>query len=340
MAEITDLDPTDANNTGRWPENMAFSAVNNAGRADEGLLARWFRDTSGSLTASGSGNAFAVTSNRTIASLVNNTLMGFTANHSITGASTLNLNGLGAVPIKRFNGADLASGDIISGQPILVLYKSSPNVWFMMTAPAALIASMFADFSENVPANPAADVARLYALDVGGSTLLAYRDSAGLQRILRAPAEASGALLAILEDNKSSGTAGGTFSSGDWRTRDLNTEVYDRLGIFSIAANQFTISAAGDYEIEWHAPGHACGSHASRLFDVTGAAAVKQGSSQFNGTGSAQVIASSGLNRVTIAGARTFRIEHRCSSTRNDDGFGEPAGFGTEVYTRVIIRRG
>lgn len=35
MAELDDFDPTDANNTGRWPENMQFSAVNDAGRADE-----------------------------------------------------------------------------------------------------------------------------------------------------------------------------------------------------------------------------------------------------------------------------------------------------------------
>jgi hypothetical protein len=49
-----------------------------------------------------------------------------------------------------------------------------------MTAPAALVTSAFADFSENAsPGDPAADVARLYALDEGGTTNLAFRRSDG-----------------------------------------------------------------------------------------------------------------------------------------------------------------
>ena len=39
--------------------------------------------------------------------------------------------------------------------------------------------------------------------------------------------------IAIIEDQKSAGTAGGTFTSGAWRTRDLNTEVSDPDGIVS-----------------------------------------------------------------------------------------------------------
>ena len=109
MAEINDLSVTDASNTGRWPENMPFGDVNDAGRADEGLLARWYKDTDSSITASGSSNAFTITSNRTIAAYFNNLVMAFTANHSITGATTLNMNGIGAKSVKRFNGEALAS---------------------------------------------------------------------------------------------------------------------------------------------------------------------------------------------------------------------------------------
>lgn len=191
MAEIFDLFETDANNVDRWPEGMLGGQINNAGRADEGILARWYGDTDGSRTASGSSNAFAVTSARTIGALFNNLTQAFTANHTITGAATLNLNGLGAKTIKRFNGSDLAAGDIVSGQPVLVAYKQSADVWFMLTAPAALVTNMFADFSENAsPGNPAADVARLYATDVGGTTKLAYRNSAGVETVLESPARA------------------------------------------------------------------------------------------------------------------------------------------------------
>ena len=51
--EITDLKITDASNTDRWPEGMSPSAVNNAGRALEGILARWFEDTNGSIISTG-----------------------------------------------------------------------------------------------------------------------------------------------------------------------------------------------------------------------------------------------------------------------------------------------
>lgn len=190
MAEISDLNVTDASNTARWPEGMAPSAVNDAGRAMEGYLARWFNDWNASITASGSSNAFTATSNRTISSLVNNTVIAFTANHTITGAPTLNLNSLGAKSIKRFNGNALASGDIVSGQPVMVIYKSSPDCWFMQSAAAALTGNSFADFDENAsPGDPASDDARLYAVDDGGGiTIMAYRDSGGLVTPLRTSA--------------------------------------------------------------------------------------------------------------------------------------------------------
>jgi len=180
MAEIQDLSPTDASNTGRWPENMQFSAVNDAGRADEGLLARWYRDSNASIAASGSSNAFAITSNRTIAALFDGLLMAFTANHSITGAATLNLNGIGAKNLKRFNGDPLASGDIISGQPVLAVYKLSADTWFMVSALAALTDNSFVDISENAtPGTPSTAVGRLSTFDDSGTTRLRMTDDAG-----------------------------------------------------------------------------------------------------------------------------------------------------------------
>ena len=332
MSEIQDLDPVDANNTGRWPENMQYSGVNNAGRADEGILARWFRDINGSLVASGESNAFAVSSNRTIASLANNTLLTFTANHAITGPATLNLNGLGDKPIRRFNGQPLAQGDIVSGQPVSVIFKTAQDYWFMTTAPAAIVANMFIDFSEDNPANPAADVARLYAKDIGGLTLLAYRDGAGVERILRAPDEAVGALLGILEHQGAPGSDESVASG--WSTRGLNTEVYDRRNIISLASNTFTISEAGSYEIAWESPHFAGGR--TRLYNVTGATVVSYATQGRwpGGTGNTMIY-STGHTLVTIAEPTQFAIQ-------NDGGGGLTRGnYGVnEIFTRVIIRRG
>ena len=55
---------------------------------------------------------------------------------------------------------------------------------------------------------------------------------------------------AILADQKSSGTNGGTVVSGDWRLHDLQTEIADPDSIVSISSNVFTL-AAGNYLIKW-----------------------------------------------------------------------------------------
>ncbi|SVB60040.1 uncharacterized protein METZ01_LOCUS212894, partial [marine metagenome] len=47
------------------------------------------------------------------------------------------------------------------------------------------------------------------------------------------------ASYAIIADQKAQNTAGGTFTSGAWRTRDLNTEITDPDGIVSISSNEF-----------------------------------------------------------------------------------------------------
>ena len=44
MAEITDLNITDASNTARFPENQTPGSVNDGARALEGMIARGFKD--------------------------------------------------------------------------------------------------------------------------------------------------------------------------------------------------------------------------------------------------------------------------------------------------------
>lgn len=335
MAEIVDWDVTDANNVDLWPEGMLGGTINNSGRAMQGLLARWFKDTDGSLTASGSSNAFAVTSNRTISALTDGLRISFKANHSITGAATLNLNTIGAVDIERWNGGATSQGDIVSGQIVDLVYSSSLTAWLMQSVPAALVTSTHADFGENgAPGNPAANTGRLYAKDVNSATRLAYRDSAGTEYVLGHQGE----LMAILEDRKSQNTAGGTFTNGADRTRDINTEVYDRGGVVSIGSNRFTL-VAGDWLIEWSAPAHQCDAHQSFLYNFTDSTEVARGSSESTNNTLSFTTRSVGSARVSITSAKAFEIRHRCGSTRATDGFGAAANFGTEVYTRVVVRR-
>ena len=72
---------------------------------------------------------------------------------------------------------------------------------------------------------------------------------------------------AILWDQKDSATGGGTFNSGDWRTRDLNQEI-DSDGIVTLSSNQFTLGA-GTYLISWSAPAMKTARHGTRLRNIT-----------------------------------------------------------------------
>ena len=150
-----------------------------------------------------------------------------------------------------------------------------------------------------------------------------------------------GALVAIIEDQQTSGTAGGTFTNGADRTRVLNTLVFNRNTAVSLSANQFTLPA-GSWEIEWSAPAYNLDSHQSMLYDVTGAAILVRGTSEFVDQANEDPMQSrsTGIYRVTIGSSNTYEIRHRCSLTQATNGFGFPAGFGTEVFTRVIVRIG
>lgn len=137
---------------------------------------------------------------------------------------------------------------------------------------------------------------------------------------------------AVLEDQKASGSNGGTFNSGAWQQRDLNTEVLDTFSVITVGSNQFTPSVNG--WAEWSCPASQVDSHQSRLFNVTDAVAVGYGQSCHEDDNNFGVSMSVGSAPV-IAG-KTYRVEHRSSGGQNTTGFGRACGFGNvEVYTRV-----
>lgn len=144
---------------------------------------------------------------------------------------------------------------------------------------------------------------------------------------------------AIINDTKASYADGGTFTDGDWRTRDLNTEVSDPDGIVTISSNQFTLGA-GSYLIIWNAPAYNVNTHQSRLYDVTNTTAVQVGSSEYDGVNNVSN-RSFGSARVTITASTTYEIQHRCSRTAATFGFGVGisggANWGDAVYTIVEI---
>ena len=126
---------------------------------------------------------------------------------------------------------------------------------------------------------------------------------------------------AIICDQKDSTTDGGTFTSGAWRQRDLNTEIADPDSIVSISSNEFTLQA-GTYLIKWAAPGYDCDRHVSRLYDVTNSAHRQYSWTSYASSAYSGENRSTGFCRVTISGATAYRIDHACQTTKTDYGLG------------------
>ena len=138
--------------------------------------------------------------------------------------------------------------------------------------------------------------------------------------------------LLHVQDEKASGTAGGTFTSGAWRTRDLNTEVIDEGGDASLAANQITL-AAGTYRCHIICPAWVVTTHQAKLYNVTDATDILIGTSEYANydypTSNHSII----VGKFTLAAPKVIEIQHKCGLTRATQGFGNPCNFATEVYT-------
>lgn len=143
---------------------------------------------------------------------------------------------------------------------------------------------------------------------------------------------------AIICDQKSGETDGGTFTSGAWRTRDLNTEIADPDGIVSISSNQFTLGA-GTYLIEASAPANRVNRHTIRLYNVTDTTVAGTGQSTLSNSAHNNSSESTLVARVTITASTAFEIQHRSGATKSGSGFGLYASFDSSdpIYTVVKI---
>jgi len=163
--------------------------------------------------------------------------------------------------------------------------------------------------------------------------------------------------VAVIFDRKASSEDGGTFTSGAWRTRDLNHIESDPDNIVSISNNQFTLQP-GTYNIEWMAQTSNVKQHRSRLYNATDSVAVtfgdgtdtseggvccnKYGHSWNTITGYSRSRGS--VAKLTITSAKAFEIGHICDTTRADNGFGlktnDSAYDSYNYYTMVVIYKG
>lgn len=146
--------------------------------------------------------------------------------------------------------------------------------------------------------------------------------------------------VVIARDLKTLNTPGGTFTSGAWQTRDLNTlEQSDTLTpLATLAANQLALQP-GIWKFFATAPAaNGITRHQLRLRNITAGTTAILGTSEAQG-GSTQTRAFL-YGRIQTFGVTTFELQHRCLTTVATSGFGLAANFDEqEQYSFLVAQR-
>jgi microcystin-dependent protein len=139
-----------ADSTVNFAEGMAPSAVNDSSRALMASVAKYRDDLSGSITTGGTSTAYTVTSNQGLA-LTAGYMVAF-APHATNGATvTINVDSLGAKPLRSAPGVELAAGVLVQGTPYALVQGTPYAATYYTTNSGEWILHGFYGNPYNVP---------------------------------------------------------------------------------------------------------------------------------------------------------------------------------------------
>lgn len=167
-----------------------------------------------------------------------------------------------------------------------------------------------------------------------GLTLPTVAGGINVAQLLLNNVEITGSIqVIIVQDQKPSGTNGGSSVAGAYATRTLNTTVVNTITGASLAADQVTLPA-GTYLILAVAPGYATGDFKAKIRNVTDTTNVGFGTSAVVGISGLEVV-SIVFGATTIASPKAFDIQMRPSLSQATNGLGIAVSFGdVEVYSQ------
>jgi microcystin-dependent protein len=116
-----------------WQEGQAPSSVNDSGRAMMASLAKHRDDIAGAIVTGGTATAYTISSYEAFDTLtrLGGQIIAFTP-HVTNGATvTLNVDSLGAKPLRSAPATELPAGTLIQGTPYLALYNSSDASFYL-----------------------------------------------------------------------------------------------------------------------------------------------------------------------------------------------------------------
>lgn len=122
-----------ADSTINWMEGQAPSSVNDSARSMMTAIAKYRDDVAGAIVTGGSNTSYTLSTFQLFQSLskLDGQLVAFTP-HITNGAMvTLNVDGLGAKPLRSAPGSDLMSGVLVQGTPYQALYNATDGAFYL-----------------------------------------------------------------------------------------------------------------------------------------------------------------------------------------------------------------
>jgi hypothetical protein len=116
-----------------WPEGQAPSTVNDSARAMMAAASKYRDDVAGAIATAGSASAYTLASFQVFDTLahMDGAMIAFTAHAGNGGACTLNVDGLGAKPLRSAPSTELLAGMLVAGTPYAATYYNVSGEWIL-----------------------------------------------------------------------------------------------------------------------------------------------------------------------------------------------------------------
>jgi hypothetical protein len=192
-------------------------------------------------------------------------------------------------------------GTKVSFQDSTATEVASVNSKGTITTSSNVVTGGYVDMPElTTIANPPADVMRLYAKDVGGTTYMAYRDSTGAERLIRPAA------FVAFNDAETSGTNMGTTFK----------DVHYALDASKLASTVVDFTGYREARIVFAVDNSEADTIECRIYNVTDAAQVVTAVSDGSGN---PVVVTGTWTSISLTGDKTVRAECREGSGATAD---------------------